>query len=152
MVCPAKSSQDISFFFVDGITISGWIPLLLFTFYVLLSDDETTLIATSTSNSFLTFSKITETQSNGMLKRSVRLKSLGINGNLLCQTLISLSNSGDVLFSLHEEIVETDKVVFNAYTKFEWHFLDIIFLSEFNDYDNFNPKLLQLHLLMVYFL
>ena len=49
-----------------------------------------------------------------MLKRSVRLKSSGINGSLLCRTLNSFSNSKHVFFSLYEEIVETDEAVFDV--------------------------------------
>ena len=55
----------ISLFFVDGLTIIGWIPLLIFTVRVLLSDDAATVIVPGSSNNFLAFWKILGTQSHG---------------------------------------------------------------------------------------
>ena len=96
--CVLQVQVRMSLFPVDGVTINGWIPLLLFTVCVLLSDDAATVIAPVSSNNFLEFSKISETISDGMLKRSVRWKSPGTKGSLLCRPLSSFSNSVDVFF------------------------------------------------------
>lgn len=72
---------------------------------MLSDDDAATVIPTCLSNNFLAFSKRSETQSDGMLKGSVRLKSSRTKDNLFCRTLSSFSNSVDLFFPLYEEIL-----------------------------------------------